>query len=503
MVSKPNWLPDSVFRRSARDADESSDTAHVLQVPAVLLLTLVLGGAITWLCVSGRPLFVIPLLLVVLAAIVFLRYPFAGVLIWLAIYPFFVKDSTSIGFYAHWALYRLLIPGMLWVVLMSYWAKLRPMPRFKFGVPEWAMLLFLVWAAGNALLLSHDAEHALIRLYDRAFVPFCMYLLIRLLNPTPRDLKRLLPVAVVILLVQVLVGLAAWFAPQYLPPEWLGAVGQRTVGTLGNPAAYTTTLILFGLILFQYAMQSASALPRLLSIALFCLAAFCVFFSFSRGSWFAGALVCLGLLLVYPQAVLRGTLIVALVIFFLSTSVLSDALAFANERLNTEHTAESRLVTNAASLRMINAEPWFGWGYDNYDQYNAQFKFDVGDISAADNVNTSHNTYLTIGAELGIPALVLYLIPTLWWLGSSVVAWSRLPRSGFWSRSLLALLWLALLAEFTVSSFMDMIRYNLFGTMLWWIALGLIAVMVTSSNKAQRNEVILHDPGDSGMRKAS
>lgn len=502
MVSKPDWLRDSVFRRSAPGAKDDSDAAHLLRVPAVLLLSLVLGSAIAWLCVSGRPLLVIPVLLAVPAAVVFLRYPFAGVLIWLAVYPFFVKDSTSIGFYAHWVLYRLLIPGMLWVVLLSCWAKLRPMPRFKFGVPEWAMLLFLVWAAGSALLLSNDGDRAVIRLYDRAFVPFCMYLLIRLLNPTPRDLKRLLPVAFGIVLVQVTVGLAAWFAPQYLPPDWLGAVGQRTVGTLGNPAAYTTTLILFGLVLFQYAMQSASALPRLLSIALFCLAAFCVFFSFSRGSWFAGALVCLGLLMVYPKTMVRGTLLVALVIFFLSTSVLSDALVFANERLNTEHTAESRLITNAASLRMIHAEPLFGWGYDNYDRYNAQFKFDVGEISAADNVNTSHNTYLTIAAELGIPALVLYLIPTLWWLGASVAAWPRLPRSGFWSRSLLALLWLALLAEFTVSSFMDMIRYNLFGTMLWWIALGLIAVMVTSSNEAQRNEALLLDPQDSGRRKA-
>ncbi len=485
MVSKLNGMRDSVFRQHAPRARAEDGTRKAQY--AALLVGLALGGVIAWLCATGRPLLVIPVIVAVPAMIAFLRYPFAGVLVWLAVYPFLVKNPTSVGFYAHWTLYRLMIPAMLWLVLMSIWAKLRSPPRTKFGVPEWAMLLFLVWTVGNALVLSRDLEEAFIRLYDRVFVPFCMYWLIRLLEPTPRDVKRLVILAFGIVLVQSIVGLAAWFAPQFVPPEWLGAAGVRTVGTIGNPAAYSVTLIFFGLLLFQYALSNPSLWIRLLYLSTFALALFCVFFTFSRGSWFAGVLVCLGLLFVYPKVIFRGAFLFALVVLLLSTSVLTGAFAFAMERLNTEHTAESRIITNAASLRMINAQPWLGWGYENYDLYNAQFKQNVGDIRGVDNINTSHNTYLTIAAELGIPALVLYLIPTLWWLMQSIAAWSRLPRSGFWSRSLLVLLWLVLLAEFTVSNFMDMIRYNLFGTVLWWMALGLIAVMVTTEVGEQDN----------------
>jgi hypothetical protein len=53
-----------------------------------------------------------------------------------------------------------------------------------------------------------------------------------------------------------------------------------------------------------------------------------------------------------------------------------------------------------------------------------------------------------------------------------------LPRQGFWSVSLLALLWLLILDHFIVSNFMDMIRFNWFGTTIYWMALALIATLV-------------------------
>lgn len=471
---------DSISNLRSPRMDSDGNARGCLLLLAALLVGLVFGAVIVWASATDRPLFLAPLLVAVPFAILFVRYPFASILLWLAVYPLLSKNVSAIGSLAHWGLFRLYIPGMLWAVLMMYWARVRPMPRVRFGIPEWAMVLFLTWAACSTLILSQDVREAVLRLYDRTFVPFCMYFLIRLLAPTAQELRRLLPVTVLVVVAQAIVGLMAWFTPQFLPIEWLGTVGDRTVGTLGNPAVYSSTLIFCGLLLFHYAMHTTSRAVRILFFSLFALAIFCVFFSFSRGSWFAGVLVALGLLVLYPRTTLSMTVIAGLVVFLLSTSLLASAFAFAMERLNTDHTAESRIITNVASLRMIEAQPLFGWGYQNYDLFNAQFKEDVGTISAAGNINTSHNTYLTVAAELGILALVLYAIPTLWWLISSVRVWSRLPRSGFWSRSLLVLLWLALLANFTVSNFMDMIRYNIFGTTIFWMGLGLIATLIST-----------------------
>ncbi|HZQ07698.1 MAG TPA: O-antigen ligase family protein [Anaerolineae bacterium] len=467
------------------------NTARYWYVIVGLVVGLLAAGGIAWLNANGQGIFILPLLLMVPCLVLFLRYPFVGVILWLAVYPFVVKTPGLTGSIGHWGFYRLLIPGMLWVLIMLYWARERPRLAIRLTIADWAMVLFLVLSVGNCLLLSHDVVLGLTRLYDRIFVPFCLFWFVRLLSPSVQDFKRLLPLAFGLLVVEAVVGLMTWVDPSRLPPQWLGAVGERTVGTLGNPAVYSSTLVFLGLLLFQYAMQTKSIWLQGLFVFALALAFFCVFFTFSRGSWLGGALVWVGLMFVYPKPLFRLMMVGLVVMALLSTSVLAAAFAFANERLVTEHTAESRIITDAASLRMINAKPLFGWGYGNYDLYNTDFKEDVGDISSAGNVNTSHNTYLTIAAEQGIPALLLYLFPTAWWFVQSLMASQRLPQDGFYGRKLLILLWFVLLMSFTVSNFMDMIRFNLFGTAIWWLTLALIANLVAPFERVEPRSMSL------------
>jgi hypothetical protein len=82
--------------------------------------------------------------------------------------------------------------------------------------------------------------------------------------------------------------------------------------------------------------------------------------------------------------------------------------------------------------------------------------------------------------EMGLIAFFLYIFPVVWLLILSLKVWRKLPQTGFWSWRLLAMLWLLVLHQFIVSSFMDMISSHLFGTTLWWMTLGLIASMVYS-----------------------
>jgi hypothetical protein len=83
-----------------------------------------------------------------------------------------------------------------------------------------------------------------------------------------------------------------------------------------------------------------------------------------------------------------------------------------------------------------------------------------------------------MASELGVPLLLLYMFPVVWWLLLTPKVRRRMPQTGFWSWSLLAMMWLFILDWFTVANFMDMMRLNLFGTSMWWLGLGLIASMI-------------------------
>jgi O-antigen ligase len=163
----------------------------------------------------------------------------------------------------------------------------------------------------------------------------------------------------------------------------------------------------------------------------------------------------------------------------LSTTILAGQTAWGYERLTgqtSQQSAESRATANIASLNMLAAKPFFGWGFGNYDREKQPFMERVGGIRVYNA--TSHNTYLSVLAELGSVGFFLYYFPTLWWLMVSIKVWRQLPKGNLWNRRLLLMLWLVMLHMFIVTNFMDMIRYFPFGNAMWWLTLSLIANMI-------------------------
>lgn len=444
-----------------------------------VLLALVLSMSAGALIATGQVVLLVPLVLIVPAGIVLVRYPFAAILVWVLLAPFFVETVSTTDRYMYWIVHRALIPTMLVVVLLSNGLRISKPRHVGFGRAELAMLGFIALVLVNIGLFSPSPSRALIQFFDRVFVPFSMYWLVRLVAPTERDLKRFVCVAFIMVIVQSAIGLLGWFMPQALPEQWLGRIGQRTVGTLGNPAVYTSTLIFLALFVLHYARTSTSRVVRALLVCTFAFAFLCVFFSFSRGSWLGGLLVWAGLIFVYRGPMLRLTVVAVIVMSVLSSTLLATQLPFALERLQDEGTAEGRVVQNVAALNMIQRKPWLGWGFSAYDLYDEQFNGRVADIAARPREQTSHNTFLLISAELGVPALLLYVFPVGWWLARSRKVWHRLPRAGFQSWHLVAILWLLVVDHFTVNNFMAMFDAYPFGTTVWWLALGLIASQVT------------------------
>lgn len=445
-----------------------------------LLLGLSLGLATAFLIARQQWHYAIPLALAIPVAILFNRYPFVGIFLWLLITPYFLNEPTAAGRFIYWIAHRATIPTALGVTILSGWLMPDHKKNIKLGRAELVMLIFLGVALVNIFLFSVNPKQSTIRLYDRVFIPFCAYWLIRLVAPEEKDLKRLLWVAFVTVIAQAAIGIISWFAPYVLPSKWLGLEGARTVGTLRNVAVYTSTILFASLILFQYAMTSRSPGRRRILLAVFGLGLYCIFMSFSRASWLGEVVVLLALLFVYPKTMLRFTIVLAILSFILSGTVLAGQVAWSYERLTGEsaqRSAESRVTGNNASISMFKAKPFFGWGYDNYDRAKRPFLKRVGNIQVYQA--TSHNTYLTILAELGLAGLLPYLFPVGWWLLLTLRIWPRLPKNGFTgSRTMLLILWLVILHMAIVTNFMDMVRPHPFGTTIWWITLGFIANLV-------------------------
>lgn len=458
-----------------------------------LLLGLGLGIFLAFLIVQDAWHFLVPVALVVPTIALFSHYPFVAVMAWMLLLPYFLNEATSAGRAIYWILHRAMIPGTLGIVIFADWLGIKKRKEStKLGSAELAILVFLGLALANIFLWNRSPVQTTIRFYDRLFVPFCMYGLVRLIAPSGKDLKRVLWAAFITLIIQGVISLISWFAPQALPPRWADLAGSRTVGSFGNVAVYTSTLLFLALLLFQHAMNCRSMCIRYLLLATFGLAVFFVFFSFSRGSWLGCLTVLGGMLLIYPKTMIRLMIIISVLAYVLGSSILADEVAFGNERLTSEESqrsGNSRVIVHNALILMIEAKPFFGWGYDNHLLYTQQFLTRVGNISATLGYGiSSHNTYLTFMAELGVIGLLLYICPAGWWLMLSIKVRRRLPQEGFQSWRLLVMLWLLLLHMFIVTNFMDMARTNPFGTTVWWMALGLIANMVNTHLR----------PGDTG-----
>jgi O-antigen ligase len=381
------------------------------------------------------------------------------------------------------------------IILLSSMLHIHRRRLPKLGWPELAMMGYLIVSEASVIYLSNSVMATTYYVYDRIFVPMCLYLLIRFTNPSEKDLRRLFPVFIFIVVSQSIIGILSWSAPQVLPSAWLTRAGSRTTGSLRAYSVFTTSLAFCGYLILQSALNhKLSKTVRGLFYFLFILSYFMIFLSFSRGSWLASIVALLGTAVLYPRFVWRLLLTVTpIVIIALSVGLLSAEAQRASHRFysaESEEAALSRLPIYYASYRMFEAKPLFGWGYGNFDRFDRLFQERVGELISPVKDHASHNLYLTIAAEQGFIGLFLFLAPMLWWLIKSIKAFPKLPPEGFWSRKLLVIFWLMLAFHIIVNNFSNM--RVVFGLGMWWMILGLIAVMVSpvssSAEDAQSNE---------------
>jgi hypothetical protein len=460
---------------------------YFLPMGLPLLLGLALGLLLAFLIVNEAWLFVFAIPFLVPAAILLLKYPFAAIFIWLMVLPFFPPHMENR--YLYWIFHRALIPGTLGLTILARMFKLKKYRPLRLGWPELAMLMYLAVGVISILLTRPQPLQVIYQLYEKTFVPFTAYWLMRSISPDDKDLRRLIPFMVVLYLAESVIGLISWFSPGSLPSMWLerNAVGTRTTGTFTQVDAYTSTMTWLMLLIFHYAMTRTEGAKRIFLMLTFGLGLVCIFLSFSRASWLAALLIMLGLLYIYPKPIASLVLVILPVMVILSTTVLANEFALASERLTSEadkRSAEDRLIHLEAAKKMFVARPFLGWGYGNYDLYDWKFMERVGNVAPTIwdiKRGTSHNTYMTMLAETGAIGFLAYAFPVAWWLGHTIKALFRLPKQGFWSRRLLIVMWLSIAFYILVAQAVDM-RFFWFSHTVLWLTLGLIANMAVQTD---------------------
>lgn len=448
----------------------------------VLAAAVAAAFVVAYLIIADLWYFAAILIFALPALVVIHRHPFVSVLIWLWLAPFLLHTDTSTERYVYWAIHRGL--PVLTLVLMALSAGLhihrRKLPRP--GPAEFAMAGYVLISVTSILWMNSQPVATFYLFYDRILIPMALYLIIRLSEPSEREIHWLLGTAIFIVLSQGFIGILSQFAPGFVPSEWMENAGERTVGTLINAAIYTIALMFGGLVLVHAAQQQEPAWRRRLYVVCFLLAMYGTFISFSRASWLGGLAVGLAVLIIYPRFMIRLTAVLVPVVLLLAGVVLTNQLEWAQQRLysaEAENSATSRVPIMVGAYNMFLEKPVTGWGYNNFDLYDRSFYGRILEVAGDNKDHASHNYFLTILAEQGLPGLLLYLGPMFYWLLVTVQRYRYLPPSGLRGRKLLLMLWLVILFHVIVSNFINMIV--VYGLGIWWITLGLIGYLLESA----------------------
>jgi O-antigen ligase len=445
-----------------------------------LTLGLILAMLVGLLISQGMWHFAVPLAFLIPVAILFLRYPFACIVTWLLVSPFLQTTPTMPERILYWVVHRAMPPATLVLIILATLLQTKKNRLMRWGRAELVLVPFLAIGLLSIILLQpgDGVVPTLYLFYDRLFISICLYWIVRLTTPGEDDLKRLLPVMLALVLIQCGIGLLTLFAPSVVRPDWRGiGEGARVTGTLRAPGAYTTTLVFFCLVLYHAAMQRKPGLFRFIFLFAFAFGSLMVFLSFSRGSWLGGVVAAGGLLIVYPKATIRMVIIVSIIMAAFGLGLLTDQIDWANERLQNKENAQARIVMYHTAAKMIQVRPFFGWGYQNFRLFRDEFKGRTNNFVVTEREIGIHNTFLGITTELGLAGFFSYIFPVIWWLWLTIKIWPRMSNNGFWSRRLLIVLWLAILNQVLVNSFMDMTHFP-YGVGVWWITVGLIGSVI-------------------------
>jgi O-antigen ligase len=341
-------------------------------------------------------------------------------------------------------------------------------------------LLFLLTVVLSAIF-SLDWLNSVVGLYGRytsSIVFFVlwlgwMFLLLAALNSRDKLLYLYRTLVVAGLLVAIL-GILQYFGIAFYPGI-NGPVRVLAPSFLGNPN-FSSMFIVGVLPLAWYFFVSGSAKYTKLyygSAALLLLIAVIIFSS--RGSiagMFASLVIMLGLVAwfrLWRTAAITAILLALSLTIFIPFLNASRPEALTRTIALSETTVNTRFLAWNNSIEMISRNPWLGTGPGNFFLlFKMTDAFDNGE-----RFDDAHNLFLHVGASLGLPALVLFLLIIFIPVHQTIHTITR-------SRDLLAAVELSALAALLVSFSFNPV------TLACWLLLGTILAGIMSRQMRER-----------------
>lgn len=248
--------------------------------------------------------------------------------------------------------------------------------------------------------------------FKRWITPVLMYFLI--LN-TVKDRGTIKTIAIIMIIVSTIVGLMAIY--DYMEAGD-GSLEESRIGGIATHSNSLAAFFNYYLFLpFGFFLMNRSRFKYWLLLIPFLIQFRGIMVTFSRGGYLAFALglyaitffrsklLFLLLLLTTGIVILNPDLLPAGIRFRMSQTLNQpvsyfDSMQSAEESLDTS--AKSRVEIWKGALKMIQDHPVFGVGYGLFEDLIPSYWSGASRIDA-------HNTYLIIAAEMGLPALLVFL----------------------------------------------------------------------------------------------
>jgi len=257
---------------------------------------------------------------------------------------------------------------------------------------------------------SYQTEDFMV-LFKRWITPMCLFFISFNMVKSREDFKKVL---FVILLVTFVIALMAM--RDYIHYGDRGSMEESRIGGVFNQAnmlgAFFVYNMFFFLAFFLYYWRSFKYWLVLVPF-LICFRGIMV--TFSRGAYMAAVFGG------YMAAFFRSKILFLVASFILVFMLLNPifipegirermASTFGGDKVVstdigdiTDASAGNRLLVWQGAMAMIKAEPIFGFGYGT-------FRYIIGLFAPKVAGYDPHNTYLMIAAEMGLPALLLFLL---------------------------------------------------------------------------------------------
>ena len=201
---------------------------------------------------------------------------------------------------------------------------------------------------------------------------------------------------------------STWLYKQYYIYHW-----PRPLGPSSDPNYEALSLVIMVPLAIWLARYEEKRFWRLVGMLCAPILTFAVFVSQSRGGLLSLTVMSL-VVWISSERKLRlvlGAIVVAIPLLVLSPSSVFKRIeqiqVGGQGQTGPELSTRCRVELARAGLRMMESHPVFGVGLDNFPAN--EFRYNRLLMSMTDKVHIAHNTYVQLGAEGGIPTLVLYL----------------------------------------------------------------------------------------------